>query len=105
MKPTIGRIVHYKLSDQDAQAINRRRTSGAAIAERIAAGTWPIGAQAHVGPPAVEGTTVPLIVVAADDTMVNGRAFLDGSEELAVSRAAESQDPHKPGTWRWPPRE
>jgi hypothetical protein len=30
MKPTIGRIVHYKLTEQDAQAINLRRREACA---------------------------------------------------------------------------
>ena len=30
--PTIGRIVHYRLSEDDAAQINRRRTTGHSIA-------------------------------------------------------------------------
>ena len=32
--PTLGRILLYTLHEQDAEAINRRRTTGASIAER-----------------------------------------------------------------------
>jgi len=36
---TVGRIVHYRLSEDDGYQVNRRRTSGAAIAERLPLGT------------------------------------------------------------------
>jgi hypothetical protein len=64
--PTIGRIVHYRLSADDAAQINRRRTSGVSIATRMKtfAGAvespavvygWPEGAQAHIGNAVAEG--------------------------------------------------
>ena len=62
MTPTIGRIVLYTLSEQDAVQINRRRTIGSAIADRLAYDrgdlmmkAWPTGAQAHIGNDAKEG--------------------------------------------------
>ncbi|HEV2709132.1 MAG TPA: hypothetical protein VGU67_02865 [Edaphobacter sp.] len=118
MKPTVGRIVLYTLSADDAAQINRRRTSGTAIAERIRNNsvpfgtihisepippTWPLGAQAHIGNDAVEGDVVPLIVVRCwSETAVNGQALLDGNDQLWVISAVEGEGPR---TWAWPRRE
>ena len=74
MTVTTGRTVLYTLTEYDATQINRRRTSGASIAERmrvqvsqVETGTpilgWPTGAQAHIGNPASAGDVVPLVVV------------------------------------------
>lgn len=60
--PSIGRIVHYRLTEKDAEAINRRRTTGKDIAERIPRGCWTIGAQAHIGNTACAGEVVPLTI-------------------------------------------
>ncbi len=111
MQPTIGRIVHYKLSAHDAAEINRRRTDSKSIAERLqktaaeaALPAWPMGAQAHIGKPVTEGQVFPMVVVAVipDDVHgVNGQVFLDGNDVLWVTSRAEGTEPH---TWAWPPR-
>ena len=88
--PSIGRIVHYQLSAQDAEQIMRRRTTGASIAERMKTWTgvdigptpapvtdgplsppataprivaWPAGAQAHIGNDVKEGDVFPMLIV------------------------------------------
>lgn len=110
MAPTVGRIVHYQLSEQDAKQINRRRTDGASIAARLAAipAEWPRGAQAHIGNSAYPGEVVPLLIVRVwpneygeNQPGVNGQAFLDGNDSLWVTSAKEGTEP---GTWAWPPR-
>jgi hypothetical protein len=108
MKPTIGRIVHYTLTEQNAAEVNRRRTSGKAIADRIAVEKWPLGAQAHIGNAASPGDVVPLTIVRVwpDEygpgvDGVNGQAMLDGNDTLWVTSAKEGTEP---GTWAWPPR-
>lgn len=106
MTPSIGRIVHYTLSAEDAAQINRRRTTGSSIATRITAREWPVGAQAHVGPEAAEGETLPMIIVKvhdASDGTVNGKVMLNGSDELWVQFAKASPGA-QPGCWCWPPR-
>ena len=104
MDITIGRTVLYTLTADDAVATNRRRTTGASIAERMKAEPkeWPAGAQAHIGNEAHEGDLVPMVVVRVwSPTTVNGQAFMDGNDVLWVTSATEGHGPH---TWQWPPR-
>jgi hypothetical protein len=116
--PSIGHIVHYRLSADDAAQINRRRTTGASIAERLQAAlpvgppelgativAWPAGAQAHIGNEAHEGDVYPMLIVRVWGTdpssSVNGQVFLDGNDVFwATSRSVGDQ----PGTWSWPTR-
>ncbi len=102
MNATLGRIVHYVLSAQDAEQINRRRTTGPAIAERIPSGAWPVGAQAHIGNAAREGQHVAAIVVAPNSDTCNLQCFLDGNDAFWALSAREGTEP---GTWHWPERE
>lgn len=101
MKPTIGRIVHYVLSPQDAIEIDHRRTNALSIRERIKENQWPIGAQAHIGNKAQAGTVVPLIITAVwSDDCINGQAFLDGNDTLwktSILKGEQNQ-----GFWNWP---
>ncbi len=110
MTITTGRTVFYTLSDDDAMKINRRRTNGGSIAERMKADPkqWPEGAQAHIGNHANSGEVVPLLVVKVWPNEygegvpgVNGQAFLDGNDALWITSAKEGTEP---GTWAWPPR-
>ena|SRR5437868_10229098 len=86
MTPSVGRIVHYMLTEQDAAQVMRRRTDGPSIADRVKEDKWPVGAQAHVGNPVSAGDVYPMLIVwvSAGD-MVNGRVFLDGSDDLWVT--------------------
>lgn len=123
--PSIGRIVHYRLSAQDVEQIMRRRTTGKSISERSLWGTagrhaeappaqsedgdslraWPVGAQAHIGNDVHEGDTFPMLIVRVwgptAESAVNGQVFLDGNDVLwATSRTRGDQ----PGTFSWPTR-
>jgi hypothetical protein len=112
MKPSIGRIVHYMLSEQDAAEINRRRTTGKAIADRIATATWPLGAQAHIGNEAKAGAVCAMVIVQvwgdSEGACVNGQVFLDGVDVFwACSRnqvPSDISDDQKLGKWFAPPR-
>jgi len=107
-KPSVGRIVHYQLSAEDAEAVNRRRTSSASIAGRIKQALWPIGAQAHIGNPVKPEQVLPGTITAVwpDEggpgiPGVNIQVTLDGTDSLWVTSAHEGA---APGCWSWPPR-
>jgi len=101
----LGTTVLYRLTAVDAEKVNRRRTTGASIAERVKAALWPVGAQAHIGDPAEEGDIFPMLVVRAKDDsngdVVSGQVFLPGNDVLWVERVNWSQHPIKPGAWGW----
>jgi hypothetical protein len=105
MTATIGRIVHYTLTAEDAEHIGRRRTTIGAIATRLEADRWPRGAQAHIGTEPQWGAVVPMIVVAVHGVprgaRVNGQCFLDGTDVLWVRDVEEGT---LAGQWHWPPR-
>jgi len=105
MKPTIGRIVHYKLSAQDAEEINGRRTDSNSIRTRTELSDghdrvlWPQGAQAHIGNHVREGQILPMIITAVWPTCVSGQVFLDGNDTFwAMSRNKGTEN----GNWFWP---
>src|SRR5580765_3370402 len=93
---TIGEMVVYVLSAEDAERVNRRRTSGESIGERVRSGSWPLGAQAHIGEGVEEFEAFPALVVAAygdaltgEGEEVNLKVFLDGTDELWVQGPKE----------------
>lgn len=102
MKPSVGRIVHYCLTTEDAEVANRRRTTRESIRVQMDMEKWPVGAQAHIGNPATKGDILPMMIVKVDFATdhVNGQVFLDGADVLWVSLVAEGEGP---GLWRWPP--
>jgi hypothetical protein len=111
-QPTPGRIVLYQLSEHDVEQVIRRRTDSRSIASRMDDGTWPRGAQAHLGNTPRQGELAPLLVIRvflagaeADPdpgpVAVNGQVFLDGTDVLWVSSRLEGT---APGTWAWPTR-
>jgi hypothetical protein len=112
MRPSVGRIVHYMLSASDAEEINGRRTNDVEIRDRMAAGAWSIGAQAHIGNAAEAGQVYPMTIVRVwDDTdtaVVNGQVALDGNDcYWATSRsqvATDADEQSKLGRWFAPPR-
>lgn len=118
--PSIGRIVHYRLSADDATQINRRRTTSKSIADRmkleldrlnherdegVQAFAWPAGAQAHIGNAVHEGDTFPLLITKVwgdnPSSAVNGQAYLDGNDVLWVTSACVGDGPR---TFSWPVR-
>lgn len=109
---SIGRTVLYVITEQDAECINRRRTFPSSISDRVKDGTWPLGAQAHIGNPVRAKDIYPAIAVRVfaqnvceitQNTPVNLKVLLDGSDSYwATSR---HEDPGgTPGTWHWPKR-
>lgn len=101
--PTLGRIVHSKLTSEDAAAINRRRIEGAGHSEN-----WPAGAQAHVGSHAFQGQDVVAMIVAVWPNEfgegifgVNLQCLLDGTDSYWTTSKKEGT---LPGEWTWPSR-
>ncbi len=106
-KPSLGRIVLYRLTPGDAEKINRRRTTGGAIAERIAGETWPDGAQAHIGNTVNAGDEFPATVVRVwDQDNVNLQVLLDGNDVYWATTIppVAGDATSAAGCWRWPPR-
>ncbi|MFD4658016.1 hypothetical protein ACFWP2_20600 [Kitasatospora sp. NPDC058444] len=94
-KPTLGRTVHYTLTQDDANTINRRR-AGRATRDRIDVET--------LGNRAEAGHTYPATVVRTwpgTPGACNLQVHLDGVDaHWATSRVEGTV----PGTWTWPPR-
>jgi hypothetical protein len=97
---SIGRTVHYKLSEGDVQRIQAARKDAPNHAET--------GFQKHQGNPVAVGDEVPMVVVRVwpdefgpGKVGVNGQAFLDGNDSLWVCSAQEGTEP---GQWHWPER-
>lgn len=90
--PSIGRIVHYTLTDADAKSIEQRRQS---MREK----------GYHMGNDAHEGQVYPAMVVAAwgttPDSCVNLQVILDGYDTFWATSRSRGEGP---GTWSWPPR-
>jgi hypothetical protein len=85
VQPTIGRIVHYRLSSDDVARVRALPT-------------------VHINP-VNTGDTYPAVVVRVFETATNGEAnlqvLLDGQAQLWVTSAKPGDGP---GTWSWPPR-
>lgn len=101
MVPTIGRIVHYTLSQQDAATINRRRLD--ANVHMLEHTQNPDGSQIHVGNGVSEGDVYPLVITrawgSAPESSVNGQVLLDGNDTLWVTSVAVGAGPR---TFAWP---
>lgn len=88
MEPTVGRLVHYRLSQHDV--------------ERLKAAGW-------TGNTHRAGDVVPMLVVRPwhqegayekGVSCMNGQAFLDGPGQLWITSAKEGENP---GEWSWMP--
>lgn len=102
MVPTVGRIVNFKLNQQNVDEITRRRTTSQSISERITEGKWPLGAQAHIGNPVRAGQIVPMIITAVwSESCVNGKVILDGSDSYWVTSVLQGDQEFN---WNWPER-
>lgn len=101
--PTIGRIVHYMLSEQDANAINKRRQD--ADAHMAKHQDRSDGSQIHVGNQVQAGQVYPMIITRVwgnePTSGVNGQILLDGSDTYwATSVSAGDGERH----FVWPER-
>ncbi len=93
MQPSVGRIVHYTLTQQDAVEINRRR-AGRATRDRVDAQT--------LGNHAAEGEVCAAIIVRTfGGPAANLQVHLDGTDTYWATSRTEGDDA---GHWHWPPR-
>lgn len=98
MQPTIGRIVHYTLAEQDVDAINRRRADFGGQPD----GPGNEGFQGHVGNHARAGDVYPAMIVRVFDprvTTANLQVFLDGNDTYWATSRTEGEGPCH---WSWP---
>lgn len=100
--PTIGRIVLYTLTDQDADRINKRRNSLSGIGADM---TPDSRFELEGGNKAAQGDVFPMIIVkvwgSTPGSAVNGQVFLDGNDTLWVT---SKQVGVGAGTFGWPKR-
>jgi hypothetical protein len=104
MTPTLGRVVHYKLTEQDAVMINRRRDDFDAFRLGDGRGKRGTGHVAHVGNTARGGDVYPAIVVRTFDPTIstcNLQVFLDGNDAYWATSRVEGDEA---GQWTWPSR-
>jgi hypothetical protein len=102
--PTIGRIVHYKLSEQDAQEINRRRADYHRFMASGHKDSWvATGHVGHVGNHVRAGEVYPAMVVRTWEGVnypgVNLQVTLDGNDTYWATSRVEGE---QPGEWLWP---
>jgi hypothetical protein len=111
LKPTIGRIVIYKLGSGDAGLINKRRSDFDAYLGKHARHTVPepgdpgaTGHVGHVGNRVAEGDEYPAMVVRIfpgnNIGTVNLKVQLDGDDTYWATSRIHGESP---GEWHWPP--
>lgn len=96
MTPTIGRIVHVRLSKDCAARARKQREDCECL---------------H-GNSIREGDEYPMLIVKVwpdtpgHEKSVNGQIFLDGNDTLWATSVCEDDSPEgmTPGTWHWPER-
>lgn len=104
--PTIGRIVHYTLNEQDAAVINKRRKDAKNLnGAGVTLASQELGPQIHIGNDAREGDTYPAVIVRVWGDQLqsacNLQVLLDGNDVYwATSRSVGEGA----GSWCWPPR-
>lgn len=99
-QPSVGRIVHYRLTEQDANDINRRRKDH----HEICRSGDRSGFVGHVGNRVAEGDLFPAVIVRVwDESTVtcNLQVLLDGTDTYWATSRAEGTEA---GRWTWPPR-
>jgi hypothetical protein len=84
-QPTIGRVVLYKLSEDDARHVQQQRSHDGTTANMTGA-----------------GRTYPAVVVSTfGGEAVNLQVLLDGPDSFWATSRHEGDEP---GMWTWPPR-
>ncbi|MEU5259009.1 hypothetical protein [Amycolatopsis sp. NPDC021455] len=102
--PTIGRTVHYTLTQADADAINARRAGATKLnAAGVTLASQNLGALIHTGNRAEEGDVYPMVIVRVwgdrPESAVNGQVHLDGNDLHWVTSVQCGSGPRY---WTWP---
>ena len=91
MIPSVGRIVQFKFTEEDAYAINRLRDDALSARSDSA----HLGMVVRVGNPVQLGYVYPMMIVAVwaenpqESTAVNGQVFLDGDDTYWVEQVCK----------------
>lgn len=92
--PSLGRIVVYTLTEDDALAITRRRRGGREEGTAVASINMVVGNPVHAG------DEFPMTITSvAPDASINGQVWLDGSDTFWAQGVIAGVGG---GTWRWP---
>lgn len=99
--PTLGRVVLFTVSEQDADAINKRRADFAH--HRTGETYQDTGYVAHYGNTVRAGDVFPATVVRVFEAAgsANLHVQLDGTDTYWATSVSEGEGPR---TWAWPPR-
>lgn len=105
-KPSIGRIVHYKLNAHDAEAINRRRQDAFnKNAAGVTLASQELGPQIHIGNGVAAGEVYPAMIVRTwgdtPESCVQLQVFLDGNDTYWATSVAHGEGERQ---YTWPPR-
>ena len=94
----VGRMVHYVLSEDDANIINALRKAALIVprVEKIQ------GIQYHAGNSVEAGEHCAMVIVKVsnDQGLINGKVLLDGQDDHWVTSRSFSEE-KKPFTWHW----
>lgn len=97
-RPSIGRIVHYRISQREVEDWHIRRIGSGGR---------------YYGDTLRAGQVLPLMIVRVDSPVmtaglpvtVNGQLFLDGNDCVWLERVPEAREQDPPGSgWFWPAR-
>jgi len=90
--PSLGRIVLYKMTAQDADAINKRRKDAATHLDTHRVNSN--GVQVHVGNQVTAGDVYPMIITRVwgdtETSSVNGQVLLDGNDLFWVTSVSQA---------------
>lgn len=86
MKPTVGRIIHYVVTEADRAHVDALRAEGIV----------------HLNPLSTQQHLPAIVIVPWSEETVNAQVLLDGATVLWKTSIKHGT---VPGTWHWPERE
>lgn len=104
--PSIGRIVYYTISEQDAEQINKRRADARNLnAAGVTLASQGLGPQIHIGNRVEAGDVYPAMIVRTWGSEAchsqQLQVFLDGNDTFWATSVSEGEGQRR---WSWPPR-